>query len=399
MWWNVQDVAEANCKLQTVVAIVMLIMTVLLLVCTAVALSVSMQLKKKPQWMSTADVTMDVVRSRFYAATVFTFLLYTFWRLVFSYYVNEKFDGFLKIRALGIPIALYYLMLSVLWMPMFAVMLVANNPYRGNYSKCVSWFGLLLCDLTAGLAFLVDIYPTFQKIQQKASLTAQALTEEQVAEFVDGLGWSLEMSMYFNSFVLLAFPVVLHIAFFRMVCCKRESFFDVFKRQCEERVTHILNPETKTNSMVQKVGLRATVHIACEHRESCSSFDEIANVFSNLLGNVAPRDIFVPLSVVRIVPAEQKRGISVEKDQEPHKDLRVSKTDALILNLRHKSLLKSRSTRQVELDRSHVLRVDLIIRGPCHTVEEKKWYACVEESVCVCVCVCVFILSRLQLRL
>ena len=97
---------------------------------------------RSPYWFSAADMTTDVCRSRLFTTVSFTWLLYAFYSLLTDYFIDLNSEAYRYVLRSKFPQGLYFLGLSVAWVPHFVVLLLANNPYRGRYAYLVTIVGM-----------------------------------------------------------------------------------------------------------------------------------------------------------------------------------------------------------------------------------------------------------------
>jgi hypothetical protein len=65
----------------------------------------------RPPWLSAADFTMDICRSRLFTAAGVTWLLYSYYSLLFGYFVNSNSGAYQFVVDNNMPLSIYFLIL------------------------------------------------------------------------------------------------------------------------------------------------------------------------------------------------------------------------------------------------------------------------------------------------
>ena len=109
-------------------------------------------------WMTVADFTTDICRSRLFTSVSVTWLLFAFYSLLTEYFIHpdsqaHKDVSEMTMQTSGVTLgnSIYFLVLSVAAVPYFVLLLQANNPYRNRaISFLVTATGLVLQHIIAG---------------------------------------------------------------------------------------------------------------------------------------------------------------------------------------------------------------------------------------------------------
>ena len=379
-------------------------------------------IKVELPWMTAADFTTDICRSRWFTAVSITWLLYAFYILSIEYFLHPDSAAYIYIQAKGVPRSLYFLLLSLAWLPHFVLLLQGNNPYR---SRAISF-------TITGAGLVVQHFVAFNMF---------ALMLRRFANDPGSVTLSLfGLEMGISGLLCLT----LDLSFLHMIC--KTDYVIRFRDSCLAHTRKVLNqlpskpskdcnrpppvdglsesPPDNTGRAVQNVpsdmgceaqrteegggggegreevteeerlnrqiGIRIVVHVGCA-KVAVPTHDELAYYFSHhLFGGMFPprRLVVTSLKIVKPSGACSNPSGDAKTRVRYHSDLAApqahGKDESSVLTmwpLDGPRWFKQKLKRRLAPGTTMV-EVSMLVCGACRTLQERHWLCDMLEREC-----------------
>ncbi len=334
-----------------------------------VILAILARRRRFPQWFTVADFTSDICRSRTFTVTSFTWLLFSFYTLLTDYFVSEDSGTYRRmITELRVPMALYFLLLSLMMIPHFVILLIANNPFRhGSHYFVTSCVGLVLQHVTAVSMISIKV--------SKLATTSSVTTNSEAPSSGLVLQQSIAIDISFCVLLLLAMDVSF-VQMARALMYEDFSFFDHFKRGCL-RFTKSKFADARGVSK-PSISSKAVLHLVLP-RASLPSHDELSGHLAfKVFGGMVDSHRLLVTNIERLMPDGSGTGPECHpdfvpavtasgKEQSAHLKLRDLQTPGAWPWSRMK-------TTDLPVEPSQmVLQVEVLVLGQCTSLMERRW--------------------------
>ena len=324
-----------------------------------------------PQWFTAADFTSDICRSRTFTVTSFSWLLFSFYWLLTDYFVNADSGAYKKIIIeLGVPMALYFLILSFMWVPHFVILLIANNPFRhGRRYFVASCIGLMLQHVSA----LAIIFIKVSKLSTSSSVTVNS----GATNVAMALQQSIAMDITFCVLLLSA----MDISFLKMTLAlinENFSFYKHFMNGCLRLTRSRL--ASARGATKPSIASKVVLHLVLP-RSSLPSQDDISSHLAlRVFGGLVDSRRLLVKHIARLEPGSGDQIPAPGSECHPDFVLAADgKGPCAHLKLRdlrnpHALPWSRPQTKFLPLNPSQmILRVEVLVLGVCATLTQRKW--------------------------
>jgi len=383
-------------------------LSLLLYIAIFAVIAIAKCFKVELPWMTVADFTTDICRSRRFTAVGVTWLLYAFYTLMLEYFIHPDSGTYMYIQAAKVPKSLYFLALSVGWVPHFMCLLQANNPYRSRaISFTITGTGIVLQHLVAATMIYLKV---FRLLREPAGSVLKELAMLEVC--ISGL-----LCLALDVCFLQMITATEYVIRFRDSCLahtrevlnqppsKPPKDFHKQPRPAdaegggEEEVTEEVTEEER---LKRQVGTRIVVHVGCA-KGAVPTHDEMAYHLSHhLLGGAFPPRRLVVTSLKIVKPRDSSitsseelelrvRYLLAKMQVRYHSDLAVLKApckDACsVLTMWPLDgpgwfrWFKKRLQRTLAPGTT-VVEVSMLVCGACRTLQERRWLCDILEREC-----------------